>query len=341
MIQKIKEFFNQWKIIDREYYEKLLEKEAGYLVLDDKYEDLQSEIILLKDDLNNEKEEDRLNHELLYKYPSKRISWNARSFPFSTEKCKVPLQVLITPNDPYIMKDLNDWGLYKTGEDYETLIPKIYQKIKEKYYKYAFDRNVWGSPEVFEFPFELREKGFTKGFDCVVGDTKIWTEKGLKQIKDISIGDNVLSYDFEKQKLEYKKVLNKWNKGKLKTKELSFFGGYKLVCTEDHKFYFRKNSFGNPIEYVKMSLKDRNFKIHHSKKDGKYKVPSIYKIPYKEIDNTNLSEDICRLIGYYIAEGWGAKNKNGKFICGYEIDKYLAIMEDNDIPFTIQKPNSN
>ena len=56
--------------------------------------------------------------------------------------------------------------MFETGEDYETLIPKIYEKIKSTYYKYAFDKTVWGTNEVWEFPFELREKGFNKGFDC-------------------------------------------------------------------------------------------------------------------------------------------------------------------------------
>lgn len=117
-------------------------------------------------DLNEEYEEKELNKRLLEKYPSKKISWNARSLPFSTTKCRVPVQVLITPTDPYIIQDLKDWGLYKTGEDDETLIPKIYKKVFKKYYKYEFDKNVWGTNEVWEFPFELRAKGFTKGFDC-------------------------------------------------------------------------------------------------------------------------------------------------------------------------------
>ncbi len=111
-------------------------------------------------------DDELLNRQLLEKYPTQTIAWNARSFPFSTIKCKVPVQVLITPNDPFIVNDLKEWGLYNTGEDFETLIPKIYMKIRTKYYKYQFDQVVWGSNEVWEFPFELREKGFTKGFDC-------------------------------------------------------------------------------------------------------------------------------------------------------------------------------
>lgn len=112
------------------------------------------------------KQEDSLNKELLERYPSKLISWNARSFPFSKDKCRVPVQILITPTDPYIIKDLKERNLYQTGEEWETLIPKIYKSIHDKYYKYEYDKAVWGVNEVWEFPYELREKGFSKGFDC-------------------------------------------------------------------------------------------------------------------------------------------------------------------------------
>lgn len=158
MYQRIKNWFNN-NFVKKEEFDKLL-------LLNKK---LYSDLIKTIDELNKLdvlKEENRLNRDLLNTYPSQKISWNARSFPFSNIKCKVPVQVLVTPNDPYIRQDLIDWGLYETEEKYETLIPKIYKKIHSKYYKYKTDKEAWGVPEVWEFPFELREKGFIAGFDC-------------------------------------------------------------------------------------------------------------------------------------------------------------------------------
>ena len=100
------------------------------------------------------------------KYTKGCIVYKGRSLPFSTEICNIPVSVLITPNDQFIINDLKKWKLYYNYEKYETLIPKIYLKIKYKYYRYQYDRNVWGKNEVWEFPFELRAKGFKDGFDC-------------------------------------------------------------------------------------------------------------------------------------------------------------------------------
>jgi len=103
------------------------------------------------------------------KYKKTLIEYSGRSLPYSQETCKIPVNVLITPNDGYIIEDLTKWKLYRTGEDPETLIPKIYKKIKEKYYKYKYDKDVWGQAEVWEFPFEMRAKAEKTGkwqFDC-------------------------------------------------------------------------------------------------------------------------------------------------------------------------------
>jgi len=104
------------------------------------------------------------------KYPKTTLSWNARSLPFSTTKIKVPLTTLITKSDGTILKDLADWGIDSDKESFETLVPKIYNKIRTEYYHYARDVNVWGNNEVFEFPFEMKAKAALEGkdmaFDC-------------------------------------------------------------------------------------------------------------------------------------------------------------------------------
>lgn len=129
--------------------------------------DLNNVILGLKGDIDKfnqiNKDKDYWNN----KYPKRSVVYRGRTLPFDNKKfIKVPVSVFITPQDPFIIHDLKKWDLYQTGEDSETLIPKIYYKIKKEYYKYALDRNVWGKAEVWEFVFEMREKGFTKGFDC-------------------------------------------------------------------------------------------------------------------------------------------------------------------------------
>ena len=107
------------------------------------------------------------------KYNKGIIRYLGRSYPFSTTKIKFPLNVLLTPNDPDIIEDLKKWKLYRTGEDPETLAPKIYKKVFQTYYRYLYDKEVWNENEVWEMSFEMYEKIREKlkkneiaGFDC-------------------------------------------------------------------------------------------------------------------------------------------------------------------------------
>lgn len=105
---------------------------------------------LLKTQINNESESDRLINE----YPSKLVYYKGRVLPNSSTMIKVPVTVLITPTDGRIIQDLKEWNLYQINEDIETWIPKIYKKVMQTYYSYALDENVWGLTELWEFPFE-------------------------------------------------------------------------------------------------------------------------------------------------------------------------------------------
>lgn len=128
--------------------------------------ELTSEVQKYKNQENNDKLF-KLEKELIKKYPPAVITYRCRSFPFSKKVISVPINSFITPYDPYIIKDLIRWGLFQTGESHETLLPKIYKKIKKEYYKYEHDGPVWGNNEVWEFPFEVRLKlKEKKGLDC-------------------------------------------------------------------------------------------------------------------------------------------------------------------------------
>ena len=112
-------------------------------------------------------EESEIEKQLNNKYPKGNIAYRGRPLPFGKKNVEFPINILITPNDFNIIKDLKRWKLYQTGENPETLIPKIYKKIKEKYYKYESDKKTWGINELWEFVFESMAKlKIKKGVDC-------------------------------------------------------------------------------------------------------------------------------------------------------------------------------
>lgn len=69
--------------------------------------------------------------------------------------------------------------------------------------------------------------------ECVAGDTEVAVPGGgSKKIEDISVGDEVLSFNEETGVVEAKKVTNKWDKG---VRDVVDVAG--VTCTPDHEFY--------------------------------------------------------------------------------------------------------
>ena len=69
------------------------------------------------------------------------------------------------------------------------------------------------------------------GFACLEGNTLVTTNKGLKKLKDIKVGDHVLT------RQGYKKVLATKNKGFKKVFDLDCGYGKRIIVTGDHKIY--------------------------------------------------------------------------------------------------------
>ena len=127
-------------------------KEQEYL---ENYQNAQVEITRLKEEPSIKKQFDD-------KYPKADISYSGRTLPNSNTMTNVPVTILITPTDYQIKNDLKKWGLDKISNEDDLV--KIYKKIKE-FYKYAYDQASWGKEEIWEFPFETRNK-ISTGADC-------------------------------------------------------------------------------------------------------------------------------------------------------------------------------
>lgn len=89
-----------------------------------------------------------------------------------------------------------------------------------------FDIKDFESPEDARFFY-----GADWGFACLKGDTLVSTKKGDVPLKDINVGDEVLT------RKGYKKVLFTKNKGYKKVYELDFGYGSSIIATGDHKIF--------------------------------------------------------------------------------------------------------
>jgi len=125
---------------------------------------------------------------------------------------------------------------------------------------------------------------------CVAGDQKcIDTANGrYKKIKDCDEGDHILSFDAEKNKNVSSKILNKIYSGEKECYRVKTLSGNTLVLTEDHKVFangeWKKTSCLNEGDCLLLPLK------HNSQ--------------VKEHMGVNISEEQCRLLGYFIGDDY-------------------------------------
>lgn len=78
-------------------------------------------------------------------------------------------------------------------------------------------------------------KSYVSG--CFEENQIIYTNKGPKKIKDINLGDMILSYNFDTKKSEYQKCINKFDNGIKETIEITLMDGSQQILTAEHKVY--------------------------------------------------------------------------------------------------------
>lgn len=91
---------------------------------------------------------------------------------------------------------------------------------------------------------------------CLGGNTNILTPSGIKNIKNIKIGDVVYSYDYELNRKYETFVLNVHNNGKMGLYSVETDDGCLLQCTYDHKF-MTSDGCMKPLK----SILEKNLKI--------------------------------------------------------------------------------
>ena len=78
---------------------------------------------------------------------------------------------------------------------------------------------------------------------CFSGDTEVYTSDGLVCIEEISVGDEVLAYDYETGETELKEVLNVWVKETDEILHVSTSDGETIDTTTNHPFYVEEKGW--------------------------------------------------------------------------------------------------
>jgi hypothetical protein len=75
------------------------------------------------------------------------------------------------------------------------------------------------------------------GRDCFYPNQEVITSSGAKRIKDISTGDDVLTYNEKTKQKEFNKVSKTKTVKKEETVSIKLKSGSVIKCTLDHEFY--------------------------------------------------------------------------------------------------------
>ena len=180
-------------------------------------------------------------------------------------------------------------------------------------------------------------------YGCLVGDTRIETEFGYKEISNIEIGDKVWTFNIDTQERELSDVTMKMNKG-VKPVYLLETKHYSIEATDDHKILCFENG---KLTYKEVGLLNTNdFVVCNNGVKENYKEVIIDKTPLKEYESSqksnkwwdlyinnipeNVNCDFAKLFGFLLGDGWISHGCHVMFAMGvYNTlnEKYIKLLE--------------
>ncbi|OGQ30643.1 MAG: hypothetical protein A3A72_03835, partial [Deltaproteobacteria bacterium RIFCSPLOWO2_01_FULL_38_9] len=176
---------------------------------------------------------------------------------------------------------------------------KVMLALKVNDIKDGFER--CGKPAEFEYKLD--------GFRCVSGFTPVYIKnKGIVVIRDVKVGDYVLTHNGE-----YKRVIAK-NVRKIDKDEKIFrfqtFLGNEFKITEKHKIWIWKNNKPLWVAIEKVKMNDEvvfpmiNLEVKKLPKSMILSTTDMYK---KKI---SLNKNFFRFLGYWIGDGYTNTNND-------------------------------
>nr|DAS41375.1 MAG TPA: DNA POLYMERASE [Bacteriophage sp.] len=174
---------------------------------------------------------------------------------------------------------------------------------------------------------------------CVVGSSELFTDRGVKTIKDISVGDNV--WDGE----SFREVLNIYNNGVREVYRVTLSNGQVLECTDKHQLYSATDScdFRELKDLCVGDLVAFNSKSYNVSSVEDNTITTVQRNkPYGGIYSREYTIDLnnprfWHFVGYFIGDGWyGGKTREESYSVGLifnadELDTMSYIKETLDL----------
>ena len=155
----------------------------------------------------------------------------------------------------------------------------------------------------------------TNSSPCFVGDSLVRTNSGLKEIKDVKVGDMVLTHTGR-----FRKVTDSGCTGTKKTMTIKGMGFREITATPNHPFYVRHMKRRYPTfirDGKRMRGNERTFSDPEWVKLEDIKKWDFVGIPIRDGDGPGIqiSDEDLWLVGRYIADGYRRKDQKTVAIC--------------------------
>jgi len=164
-------------------------------------------------------------------------------------------------------------------------------------------------------------------YDCLTSSSMVLREDGLYiSIKDVKVGEKILSFNTSTMKSEFRKVLASKKKGIKKVYKITTKKGYSIECTSNHPLYttvgrpHRRNS--SRKEYIRDSRSVDSLPHIWQSIDGGFEKGSLIAMNTYNISKHHdlLEEGLPEIIGYFLTDGNSNKyqgafnNTNARYI---------------------------
>ena len=128
---------------------------------------------------------------------------------------------------------------------YDDVIDQLEDEKSQEILRLSADPVAWAYSE---FDFESRfyqneassctayKKVLRQGRRCVTGNTKVLTQDGYKEIKEVQLGDLVATLNLKTKKKEFQKVINVFENGIQDIYRVTFSSRKSIECTNNHPF---------------------------------------------------------------------------------------------------------
>lgn len=172
-------------------------------------------------------------------------------------------------------------------------------------------------------------------YGCLVGDTRIETEYGYKEMSKIQIGDKVWTFNTDTQKRELGSVTMFMPKGEKDVYKVSTFhneiegtNDHKLLTYNDNKLQYKEikdlkvgdlliidNSFNKCNKKIKID------KSYPTEKEANLNKNMVWWEHFIKYIPDYVDEDFAKFFGFMIGDGWITQNKYVYFATG-EYEKF-------------------